>query len=165
MPSSCCFWLIKYSFPIICHNSLHFLRCLRCDTMPSGCISLQDMKDMRTCYDSLLSAAAATANSAYGTCFYLLSLFFFIMRWKLHFSMWNLILDDRFLTLFCIACFGRSSCWAIYTCLLAWEFPQIWFIFKKTRLQFLGSFISSKHHLPSFLIYLFLMLTIISSKK
>lgn len=45
--------------------------------MPSGCISLQDMKDMRTCYDSLLSAAAATANSAYGTCFYLLSLFFF----------------------------------------------------------------------------------------
>ena len=28
---------------------------------------LQDMQDMRDCYDSLLSAAAATANSAYGT--------------------------------------------------------------------------------------------------
>lgn len=30
---------------------------------------LQDMKDMRACCDSLLSAAAATTNSAYGTCF------------------------------------------------------------------------------------------------
>lgn len=29
----------------------------------------QDMQDMRDCYDSLLSAAAATANSAYGTVF------------------------------------------------------------------------------------------------
>lgn len=29
---------------------------------------LQDMKDMRSCCDSLLSAAAATTNSAYGTC-------------------------------------------------------------------------------------------------
>ena len=27
----------------------------------------QDMQEMRNCYDSLLSAAAATANSAYGT--------------------------------------------------------------------------------------------------
>lgn len=26
----------------------------------------QDMQDMRDCYDRLLSAAAATANSAYG---------------------------------------------------------------------------------------------------
>lgn len=28
--------------------------------------ALQDMHDMKNCYDSLLSAAAATANSAYG---------------------------------------------------------------------------------------------------
>jgi hypothetical protein len=27
---------------------------------------LQDMQEMKNCYDSLLSAAAATANSAYG---------------------------------------------------------------------------------------------------
>lgn len=32
---------------------------------------LQDMKDMRACYDGLLSAAAASANSAYGTAFFL----------------------------------------------------------------------------------------------
>ena len=32
------------------------------------CTCLQDMQDMRNCYDSLLSAAAATANSAYGKC-------------------------------------------------------------------------------------------------
>lgn len=37
------------------------------------CTCLQDMQDMRNCYDSLLSAAAATANSAYGK--YLLTLF------------------------------------------------------------------------------------------
>jgi hypothetical protein len=29
-------------------------------------VFLQDMQDMRNCYDSLLFAAAATANSAYG---------------------------------------------------------------------------------------------------
>ncbi|RWW00028.1 hypothetical protein GW17_00037024 [Ensete ventricosum] len=32
-------------------------------------ISNQDMLDMKNCYDSLLSAAAATANSAYGNKF------------------------------------------------------------------------------------------------
>ena len=36
---------------------------------------LQDMQDMRDCYDSLLSASAATANSAYGN---LLACFFFV---------------------------------------------------------------------------------------
>ena len=30
------------------------------------CFCWQDVKEMRDCYDSLLSAAAATANSAYG---------------------------------------------------------------------------------------------------
>jgi hypothetical protein len=30
---------------------------------------LQDMQEMKNCYDSLLSAAAATANSAYGKLF------------------------------------------------------------------------------------------------
>ena len=31
-----------------------------------GGMTLQDMQDMRDCYDTLLSAAAATASSAYG---------------------------------------------------------------------------------------------------
>ncbi|KAK1411399.1 hypothetical protein QVD17_37947 [Tagetes erecta] len=30
---------------------------------------LADMQEMRNCYDGLLSAAAATANSIYGKCF------------------------------------------------------------------------------------------------
>lgn len=32
----------------------------------------QDVQDMRDCYDSLLNAAAATANSAYGNLLFLL---------------------------------------------------------------------------------------------
>lgn len=42
-------------------------------------LHLQDMKDMRACYDGLLSAAAASANSAYGTTFFLcISIFYFV---------------------------------------------------------------------------------------
>ena len=36
-------------------------------SVPLFAIFSQDMQDMRNCYDTLLSAAAATANSAYGT--------------------------------------------------------------------------------------------------
>lgn len=37
------------------------------------------MQDMKNGYDSLFSAAAATANSAYGNCFILFPIFFFYL--------------------------------------------------------------------------------------
>uniref|UniRef100_A0A2P2M060 Uncharacterized protein n=1 Tax=Rhizophora mucronata TaxID=61149 RepID=A0A2P2M060_RHIMU len=67
--------------------------------------SSQDMRDMKNCYDSLLSAAATTANSAYGKLFvvYLFGFFFYLMLLDLCCS--------YLCSVFCL-CLGMNiGCW------------------------------------------------------